>query len=47
LKEKICQKRRFLKKDMIGLRGILILVMFVNIKEAHPREKKIEGRKNE
>jgi hypothetical protein len=38
LKEKIWQKRRSPKKDMIGLRGILILVMFVNIKEAHPRE---------
>jgi hypothetical protein len=32
---------------MIELRGILILVMFVNIKEAHPKEKKIEGIKNE
>jgi hypothetical protein len=47
LKEKIWQKRRFLKKDMIELRGILILVMFVNIKEVNPREKKIEGIKNE
>lgn len=32
---------------MIELRGISILVMFVNIKEAHPKEKKIEGIKNE
>jgi hypothetical protein len=47
LKEEIWQKRRVLKKDMIGLKGILILVMFVSIKEVHPREKKIEGIKNE
>jgi len=32
-------KRRLLKKDMIGLRGITILAMFINIKEVHPREK--------
>jgi len=47
LEEKIWQKRRFLKKDMIGLRGILILVMFVNIKEVRPREKNLKGEKNE
>jgi len=47
LKEYIWQKRRFLKKDMVGLRGILILVMFVNIKEVHPRERNLKGGKNE
>jgi hypothetical protein len=42
LKEKIWQKRRPLKKDMIWLKGISILVMFVNIKDINPRE----GRRN-
>jgi hypothetical protein len=42
LKEKIWQKRRPLKKNMIWLKGISILVMFVSIKDINPRE----GRRN-
>ena len=45
LKEYIWQKRRFLKKDMTELKEILILVMFVNIKEAHPKERNLKGGK--
>jgi len=32
---------------MTGLRGILILVMFVNIKEVYRRERNLKGGKNE
>jgi len=32
---------------MIELRGILILVMFVNIKEVYPKERNLKGEKND
>ena len=32
---------------MTELKEILILVMFVNIKEAHPKERNLKGEKNE
>ena len=31
-------KKKIPEKGYIGLRGILILVLFVSIKEVHPRE---------
>ena len=42
LKEDIRQKRRFPKKDMRWSREILIKVILINIKEAHPKEKKLK-----
>jgi hypothetical protein len=42
LKGEIWQKRRTSKEDMIELREILILVMFVNIKEVHPRGRNLK-----
>jgi hypothetical protein len=45
LKEDIYQKRRFPKKDMRWSREILILIMFVNIKEVYPRERNLKGKK--
>ena len=40
-------KKKIPEKDMIGLRGISFLVMFVKIKEVHPRERNLKGEKNE
>jgi len=45
LKEKIWQKRRSLKKDMIWLKGISILVIFISIKDIHPRKKRRNRKK--
>jgi hypothetical protein len=45
LKEEIWQKRRFLKKDMIWLKGISILVIFISIKDIHPRERRRNKKK--
>ena len=36
-------KRRFPKKNMRWSREILILIMFVNIKEVYPRERNLKG----